>query len=98
MTDEIPDNLKIRAAAIVNDLAAVAAEREQDLQVANEYVGTLIEALAQDLHAVTDNANVAEERLVKMESQTRVPGEAVIAIAEPAEAVAPAVQAVKLEM
>lgn len=98
MTDEIPDHLKIRAAAIVNDLAAVAAEREEDLQVANEFVGTLIEALAKDLHAVTDNASVAEERLVKMESQTRVLAEAVIAIAETAETVAPAVQAVKDEM
>jgi hypothetical protein len=47
---------------------------------------------------MSNDAEVAEERLVKIESQTRVLAEAVIAITESSNTVGPAVQAVKDEM
>jgi hypothetical protein len=47
---------------------------------------------------VSADAAIAEERLVKVETQTRVLSEAVVAITETADTLAPAVQAVKDEM
>jgi hypothetical protein len=58
---------------------------------------TVVDALTKDLHAA-DQATEDEARLVKIETQTRVLAEAVIAITETAATVAPAVQAVKDEM
>ncbi len=54
----------------------------------------LVRAVAQDLG---DHPG-PEDRLAKLEAQTQVLAEAVIAIAEPSAAVAPAIQAVKIEM
>ena len=76
----------------------VAASLEHDSHVSIVDRNTLVEALTEDLRAASDRATVDEERLVKIETQTRVLAEAVIAITDTAEAVRPAVQAVKDEM
>ena len=60
----------------------------------------LTNALTYDLGVAADQATGDRERLDKLETQTRVLADAVIAIADtgPSVAVAPAVQAVKAEM
>jgi hypothetical protein len=59
---------------------------------------TVVAAVTEDLRATPDQAAIDEERLVKIETQTRVLAEAVIAITDTSDALAPAVQAVKDEM
>jgi hypothetical protein len=58
-------------------------------------VATLVAATVRDIVQV---CHQDEARLNKVEAQTRVLAEAVLAITEPADAVAPAVRAVKSEM
>lgn len=55
------------------------SEQEDD-QLSNAQLGTLIDAVEQDLGTVSDNARLNEERLAKVETQTRVLAEAVIAV------------------
>ena len=59
----------------------------------------IVDALTHDLAVQADHAQLAKERLMKVEAQTRVLAEAVIAMAtKPAEEVASAINAVKLAM
>jgi hypothetical protein len=74
---------------IPNDIEARVSEIFRDLQAAKE---------GQDLRAGVVDAAVTEERLVKIETQTRVLAQAVVAITGTADTLAPAVQAVKDEM
>ena len=59
---------------------------------------TLTDAIRQDLDTKADSARVNEARIVKIETQTRVLAEALIAISDPTQNFAIAVQAVKEEM
>ena len=59
---------------------------------------TMTQALEKDLDAMSDKVRVDEERLAKVEAQTRVLAQAVIAVTDPADAIASAVRAVKDEM
>src|SRR5688572_27136412 len=61
-------------------------------------VDLALAAAAGDRAAHAEQRAVAEDRLEKVEAQTRVLAEAVIAITTTVDAVAPAVQAVKEEM
>ena len=93
MSDEISDEIRTRAA----DLVTKAAEEvEGDFPKAE--FGFLADALEQDLGAASDKATRDEQRLVKVETQTRVLSEAVVAITEVTDTLGPAVLAVKAEM
>ena len=55
----------------------------------------LVDAMAADLRTVADQAVIAEQRIVKLETQTRVLTDAVVAMADAAATVAPEVKALK---
>jgi hypothetical protein len=93
MSDEMPDEIRTRAA----DLVTKAAEGV-DGDFPKAELGFLADALEQDLGAACDKASLDEQRLAKVETQTRVLSEAVVAITEVAATVGPAVLAVKAEM
>jgi hypothetical protein len=59
---------------------------------------TLVAAVAADLATVQATAGRDEERLAKVEAQTRVLAEAVVAIAQVSDGIAPAIEAAKAEM
>ncbi len=93
VADETPsDSVKARASELVRRISEQGGNQVTDAQR-----GTLTDAVAHDLSTVSNTA-AAEERLVKIETQTRVLAEAVIAIAETADMLALAVKAVKDEM
>jgi hypothetical protein len=69
-----------------------------DAPISPADVGNLVNALTDDFRAESQRATDDEERLAKIETQTRVLAEAVIAITAVDVAVAPAIQAVKDEM
>lgn len=88
-----------RAAQLVAELAS-----QPDAEMLKEAVESLVTAIAEDLRSADDSAVAAaqaavaaEERLAKLEEQTHVLAEAVIAITD-STTVAPAVQAVKDKM
>ncbi len=81
MADHIPsDDTKARASELVRKVS----EREGD-RVSPADRGTLANALEQDLRAGSADAAVVEARLTKVETQTRVLSEAVVAIADTAD-------------
>jgi hypothetical protein len=86
------DDTRAKAQELVTASAAAVSDVSVDERQ------TLVDALARDLLAASNLADAEEERLVKIETQTRVLAEAVIAITATSDAVAPAVQAVKDEM
>jgi hypothetical protein len=81
---------------------ATAMVREADRQGGNVSSEldreTLVAAVAEDLATVSATAGRDEERLAKLEAQTQVLAEAVIAIAEVSDGIAPTIKAVKAEM
>ena len=81
---------------------ATAMVREADRQGGNVSSEldreTLVTAVAKDLATVSATAGRDEERLAKVEAQTQVLAEAVIAIAEVSDGIAPTIKAVKAEM
>jgi hypothetical protein len=93
--DQTGDDIKSRVEALI-DAASVLTTGHVSL--ANR--DTLTDALTHDLDTAAHQALDNRERLDKLETQTRVLADAVIAIADtgPSVAVAPAVQAVKAEM
>jgi hypothetical protein len=66
--------------------------------LSNADMAPIIRAYAQDLGDASDKSAHDEARLAKVEAQTRVLAEAVVAITETADSLAPAVKAVKDEM
>ncbi len=93
MSDDIPDEIKTRAAELV-----MKAADQADPGLSKAELGILVDALEQDLGTVSEKTTLDENRLAKLETQTRVLSEAVVAITETAYSLAPAVQAVKAEM
>lgn len=96
MSEERPsDNIKARTEALIEIVEAAVGDI-----VSPRTRETLTDAITQDLAAANDQAMLDRERLAKVESQTRVLADAVIAIADtgPSVAVAPAVKAVKAEI
>ncbi len=96
MSKEPPsDDIKTRVEALI-DAASVLTTGHVSL-VSRE---TLTDAVTVDLTAAAHQATGDRERLTKLETQTQVLADAVIAIADtgPSVAVGPAVKAVKAEM
>jgi hypothetical protein len=88
-----PAEAKARAVALVQQLAD-----HNTGTLTNAQLAPIIQAVAEDLEDGAGKAVVDEERLAKVETQTRVLAAAVIAMTEIADSVAPAVKAVKDEM
>ncbi len=93
MPDETPADLRTRASELVRKVS-----EHEDRQLSTAEIGVLVDAVEQDLGTVADQAALDEERLARVETQTRVLAEAVLAITETAVSLAPAVQAVRDEM
>ncbi len=95
MTKEEADDLKAHAESLIDEASVVTTGH---VSLVNR--DTLTEALTRDLGAAADKAEIDTDRLAKVEAQTRVLADAVIAIADtgPSIAVGPAVEAVKAEM
>jgi hypothetical protein len=80
MADDLQRDVNARAAELVR-----RASEEEGESVSNAELGPIVAAVAEDLPTVSADAAVAEERLVKLEIQTRVLADAVIAITNPAD-------------
>jgi hypothetical protein len=94
MADKLsPEDQLERAVAMVGD----AVRQGGNVASAVDYE-TLVAAVSADLAAVTATAGRDEERLAKVEAQTQVLAEAVIAIAKVSDGIAPTIKAVKAEM
>lgn len=68
------------------------------IRLSKAQVRTLVDAIKQDLEALAHKEIGDEDRLTKLETQTQVLAEAVIAITKTDETLAPAISAVKAEM
>jgi hypothetical protein len=93
------DDISVTAEALIQ-VAEAEVRAVGGRPVSPETRDTLTHALTRDLNVASDQARVVEERIAKIETQTQVLADAVIAIAAtaPSVAVAPAVEAVKAEM
>jgi len=68
------------------------------IRLSKAQVGALVDAIKQDLESLAHEEIGDEDRLTKLETQTQVLAEAVIAITKTDETLAPAISAVKAEM
>ena len=93
MTDVRSDDKTAAAVAIVHDIVTDSGRAPS-----TEQTKTLVAAIAEDLNIAAHQAISNEDRLAKVEIQTRVLSKAIVAITDTSETVAPAVQAVKDEM
>jgi hypothetical protein len=94
MADKLsPEDQLDRATAMVRDADRQGGNVSSELDRE-----TLVAAVAEDLATVSATAGRDEERLAKLEAQTQVLAEAVIAIAEVSDGIAPTIKAVKAEM
>jgi hypothetical protein len=94
MADKLsPEDQLERAVEMVR-----AAARESGSVASEVDCETLAAAVAADLAVVAATAGTDEERLAKVEAQTQVLAEAVIAIAQVSDSIAPTIKAVKAEM
>jgi hypothetical protein len=91
------DNKRAKAASLVT-AAESKARSDGDRLISLIARETVTEAVTQDLSAASDSAEVDEQRIAKVEAQTRVLAEAVIAMSEPTERISDAVKAAKDEM
>ena len=80
-----------------SELVRQATERNVG-QVTSAEIVSIVDALEHDIVAAADSARIDEARISKIETQTQALAEAVIAMAETAATLAPAVRAVKAEM
>jgi hypothetical protein len=79
---------ELRAAA---EKLVAAVEHHETVSPADR--ATIVDAMAVDLGTADDHGVITEDRLVKLEAQSQVLTDAVIAITEAAAAVAPAAKA-----
>jgi hypothetical protein len=95
MSKESSGRIKTQAEALI-DAASVITTGDVSLV----HRATLTEAITEGVDAAAHQGTGDSERLDKLETQTRVLADAVIAIADtrPSPAVAPAISAVKVEM
>jgi hypothetical protein len=92
MSDDNSPDAKARAFDLVRTVID-----QTGAQVSKIKFGDLVNAVEQDLRTMADAASLAEARLAKVEMQIRVLSEAVVAITETSQTLAPAVRAVKDE-
>jgi hypothetical protein len=88
-----PDIATSKGADIVRK---IVADKQFELSTAD--LTALGDALDIDHASVTKTSQLTEDRLVKLEQQTHALADAVVAITDPADAIAPAVQIVKETM
>jgi hypothetical protein len=93
MADDIPGNPETKTARVLTQLSDA-----EFIRLSKAQVGTLVDAIKQDLDTLAHKEIDDEERLAKLEVQTQVLAEAVIAITKTEETLAPAISAVKAEM
>ena len=93
----MPNNVKGDGRTQDSELLKELSE-DEFIRLSKAQVATLVAAIKQDLDTLANKRIDDEDRLAKVEKQTRVLAEAVIAIAETPEALALAVRAVKDEM
>jgi hypothetical protein len=98
MPDELRRNKRRARAESLVAAAATEAQADGGRPVSPIARETVTEAVTQDLRAASDSANVDEARMTKLEAQTRVLAEAVIAVSHPTERSLNAIKAVKDEM
>jgi len=87
------------AGAISKDRALLRELSEDEfIRLSKAQVGTLVDAIKQDLKTLAHKGMSDNDRLARVEAQVRVLAQAVTAILETPEALAAAVRAVKAEM
>jgi len=90
---------EIAGDAISKDRALLKELSEDEfIRLSKAQVGTLVDAIKHDLETLAHKGMSDNDRLAKVEMQTRVLAQAVVAIAETPEALPAAVRAVKAEM
>ena len=93
MATDIPCDADTNAARLLTKLSD-----DEFIRLSKAQVGTLVDAIKQDLDTLAYKERDNEERFTKLETQTQVLAEAVIAITKTEETLAPAISAVKAEM
>ena len=93
MAADIPGDAATNAARLLTTLSD-----DEFIRLSKAQVGTLVDAIKQDLYTLAHKGIDDEGRLTKLETQTQVLAEAVIAITKTEETLAPAISAVKAEM
>jgi len=93
MTDDDSGDAKASASDLARTLSA-----DMHLEVSEASLDAVAQAFEQDVVARSHKAKDDEERLTRVELQTQVLSEAVIAITKIEKTLAPAVRAVKHEM
>jgi hypothetical protein len=93
MAADIPGDADTKAARLLPELS-----EDEFIRLSKAQVGTLVDAIKQDLNTLAHKEMDDEDRLTKLETQTQVLAEAVIAITKTEETLAPAISAVKAEM
>jgi len=87
------------AGAVSSDRALLRDLSEDEfIRLSKAQVGTLVDAIKQDLKRLALKGMSDNDRLARVEMQNRVLAQAVIAIAETPEVLAAAVRAVKAKM
>ena len=85
--------LETKAVGLLDEIS-----EDEFIRLSKAQVGTLVDAIKQDLGTLANKGRDDEGRLSKLETQTQVLAEAVIAITKTEETLAPAITAVKAEM
>ena len=87
-------------ATLETKAVGLLAEISEDefIRLSKAQVETLVDAIKKDLSTLAHKEVDDEDRLAKLETQTQVLAEAVIAITKTEESLAPAISAVKAEM
>jgi hypothetical protein len=93
MADDAPEDSQTQAAELVR-----VASDEEFIELSKAQAEILVDAVERDMITLADKVNDDEDRLAKLETQTRVLSEAVIAITRIDERLAPAIRAVQDEM
>lgn len=93
MAADLPGDADTKAARLLTKLSD-----DEFIRLSKDQVGTLVDAIKEDLDTLAHKETADEDRLAKLETQTQVLAEAVIAITKTEETLAPAISAVKAEM
>ena len=93
MAADLPGDADTKAARVLTKLSD-----DEFIRLSKAQVGTLVDAIKQDLDTLAHKEMDDEDRLTKLETLTQVLAEAVIAITRTEETLAPAISAVRAEM
>jgi hypothetical protein len=93
MANDIPGDAALDVARLLPELSD-----DEFIRLSKEQVVTLVDAIKQDLDTLAHKEIGDEDRIAKLEAQTHLLAEAVIAIAKTAGTRAPAISAVEAGM